>query len=73
MISNPYFFGVSAPYAKRLSTAEVTRRREIAKRHGCEFVATDMPDGYRYWFAKQNEGAPFDGDTARRVMAEVRA
>jgi len=72
-MSNEYFFGLSKPYAKRLSAAEVKRRERIAEKHGCDFIHGDMPDGYKYWFAGPNRGTPFDGALAAEVMAEVNA
>lgn len=64
-----HFFGTGRG---RVSGRESARVDRIARRHGASFVAVSLPgDGPRFWFACPNRGEPFDGATARAVMAEV--
>lgn len=66
-----FMFGVS-----RVKVARKVARKmnAIAKRHGAYLVEADLPGtGYQRWFCKRNEGAPFDGNTARAVEAEIAA
>ena len=64
-----HFFGTGRG---RVSARESARLERIARRHGASFVAVSLPgDGPRYWFLCPNRGEPFDGETARAVMADV--
>ena len=46
----------------------------IAQKHGADFTNVKLPgEGYRYWFSCRNYGAPFDGATAKAVMADLEA
>jgi hypothetical protein len=46
----------------------------IAEKHGAWHVNYTEPNGRRRgWFECQNRGAPFDGDTAKEVLADVEA
>ncbi len=60
----------------RLSDSERQRRMAAAKKHRCRWVeqweqAGGFPEVWRSWFAKRNEGAPFDAQVADRVMSEL--
>lgn len=45
---------------------------EIASRHGAEVVNYTEPRGHkRHWITCENRGEPFDGETARAVMADL--
>lgn len=57
----------------KVSEREFKRVNRIARKHGAWFTgSSDIPGtGPQYWFACQNQGHPFDGATARAVLAEV--
>lgn len=63
-----YFFGVRDG---KLSVRERKRREAAARKHGARFVYLRDGDGERSWFACRNLGEPFDGATARAVLAEL--
>lgn len=44
---------------------------EVCKRHGAEFTWARMPEGWRFWASAPNRGAPFDGNLAARVRADL--
>lgn len=50
-----------------VSAAEARRIQRIAQEHGADFFAAEG----RYWFTCENLGDPFNGATARAVMAAV--
>lgn len=60
-------------YCFGLHSGHLTARANtIAKRHGAWHVNYTEPRGERRgWFACPNRGAPFDGDIARAVMADI--
>ena len=55
----------------RLTRAQIIQRERVARKHGAWFICGDFPDGYRSWFGKRNEGAPFDGATAHAVLSDL--
>lgn len=66
---NDYCFGGGSG---RVSSAEADRLDSIAQRHGAVFVQYDEPDGsWRYWFAGQNFGDPYNRMMERDVLSEV--
>ena len=67
---NEYFFGYGTGKVSATRAAKVDK---IARRHGASFVAPEIPEGPRFWFAAPNRGEPFDRDTARAVLAAVHA
>lgn len=65
-----YHFGVGHG---KVSKAQAQQLNRIARKYDANFVAADMPEGPRYWFTTDNYGAPFDGATARAVLADAEA
>jgi hypothetical protein len=74
-----YMFGCGIGYLPK-------RADRIARKHGailvnhcdpgcrCGYGCIDeCPECRRHWFSAQNRGEPFDGATARAVMAEINA
>jgi hypothetical protein len=57
----------------RLTQAQIKVRMRVAKRHGCRHYYMLDGNTYRSWFATRSEGEPFDGATARAVLADLRA
>ena len=71
-----HFFG-SGLFKRVPSRRDERRIDAIAQRHDAAFrVLRDDPGsplGFRTWFQCENRGAPFDSQTARAVLAAVRA
>jgi hypothetical protein len=66
-----YFFGVGTG---KVPDVICKRLDKIATKHGATFTMVNMPgEGWRYWFACPNRGAPFDGAVAKAVLDEVEA
>ena len=70
-----YLFGVSRV---RVSKKEAARRDRICKKHGGygynqidESHGTQEGGRWVGWYAGPNRGAPFDGQLASAVLAEV--
>jgi len=64
-----YFFGCGFG---RIADKTAKRIDKIAREHGACFIATKIPgDGWRYWFAAPNLGAPFDQQTAAAVWVDL--
>lgn len=58
----------------QLSDETIKAADGIAAEHGVTFVGADLPgDGWRYWFAGPNQGAPFDGQLRERVYSALAA
>jgi hypothetical protein len=72
-----YMFGCGG--GSKLTVKEIKRRKAAAEKNDAVFVYGEDPgkeDGwgnqlYRWWFACQNRGEPFDGRTQRDVEAEL--
>ncbi len=70
-------FGVGG--GSKLTGKEIKRRKAAAEKHDATFVYGEDPgktDGYgnqlyRWWFAGQNRGEPFDNRLRRDVEAEL--
>jgi len=55
-----------------LSQATIEACDAIAREHGATFVHANLPgEGWRYWFAGPNEGAPWDGRRRDAVDAAL--
>lgn len=66
-----YLFGVRTSWG-RTPGRERDRRESIANRHGCTWTEIMEPGGtYKSWFAKHNEGRPFDQQVEDAVTKEV--
>ena len=73
----PYFFGVSQ---KRITRKQSRQIEKICKEEGAEFTEINIKEGscpginngrYQSWMECQNRGAPFDGETANRVLTRI--
>lgn len=70
-MNGEYMFGV---VRGEVTLREYRRCSAIARKHGASFTGGNLPGtGPQHWFTAPNRGAPFDGQTARDVMAEVGA
>lgn len=56
----------------RVGTTTAHRVRKIARPFGVEFINAEMPDGWRYWFARDNDGAPFNEAARDAVLSRLR-
>ena len=65
-----YFFAVGNGRIGRRREASIDR---IAQRHEAQFIAVRMPEGNRYWFECENRGSPFDGQTAKAVVNDLKS
>ena len=66
-----HFFGLGSG---RVPSSVMTAVDRIAGPHDAHIVRFDDPaQGWRYWMACPNRGAPFDGATARAVLEELTA
>ncbi len=65
-----YHFGVSTD---KLTQKAIRLRHKIAKEHGAEFYACNMPEGFRSWFAAPNMGEPFDSGRAYDIQTALEA
>lgn len=65
-----YMFGVGSAAVGDKLGRKINR---IARKHGAEFVWCRLPEGWRYWFATRNYGAPFDEATRDAVYADLDA
>lgn len=63
-----HMFGVGC---NEPTAANISKIAAIAKRYGYRFVAADLPDGYKHWFAGPNLGHPFDDRAEREIWAEL--
>jgi hypothetical protein len=63
-----YFFGVGCG---RVSKVEAKRCDRLAKTHGADFIAIELPEGPRYWFQCTDMGYPVNGQRMAKVMSAV--
>ncbi len=66
-----YMFGSGRGDVPAAKARKIDR---IAQKHGAGFVNPTLPgDGPTAWFATRTRGEPFNGETARAVMADLEA
>lgn len=73
-MASPHQFGI---VRRPLTARQVTQRRRIAERHGCEFIyvgRNGIPGSDVVgWFTCANQGEPFNTANSRAVLAEVQS
>ena len=64
-----------SPGHGRVAPRHVTAIDRIAQRHGAQFTTMPIPDSdlQRYWFSAPAYGSPFDDQTARNVINDLKA
>lgn len=63
-----FHFGVGRGEVDDSICAQVCK---IAKKHGATFINPRLPEGWRYWFAGQNRGNPFDRALSDAVWSDL--
>ena len=65
---NKYLFGVSSRKPKK---AELKTLQIIASKNDCEFIAADLPDGFKMWFNTDDYGSASNRATSRAVYEDI--
>jgi hypothetical protein len=61
-----YMFGLGKGFLPK-------KADKIAAKHGAWLINYDDPaEGKRHWFAKRNQGDPFDGAIAKAVLQDLK-